>query len=616
MKKVFSPILILLLFGIFSEATAQNCSHDATTSARDNKLYLYFPTASDDTFPEHGAFGVNTSPLAEFDVADLDPGIGTTTQLRERIFEIVTEDYCEFNVEVIMTTSMPSPPASETRWQIIGMGSDDSGIGLFGEAMDVDINDAVAQDYSRVYAATFDTQYGGAGGALNGANSTLERWATAIGGTTSHEGAHNYGAGHGDSAPRAGEASQNNHIMATGSTGLTGEIRAGTRRHFSDRSYEILAHNVGLNIMSVYNWDFVNPNAETAHSLEFTLLSSASSLSLSTWWNGSRSPWRDPTITSTGGTQSFQGTTYNVFKLTFSTDKSWTNGPDGEVPGGVEFHIGAGFAESDLVIVYDTKLKDSGGSDLTLHPRMADFDRGVADLASGDFAMTMFVPEPDDRDMLIRDLNIQYMPRLVDIDAMLDDVSPVDLRGIPVVPHGKCSPRSNFTLRDSRKFRLGKLNDERFVDFIYNSENCNKGIVQRPGDIVSGEVRYCPDGNALSLFPSTTVYVTATLIDPNVRHFDPELGRYVTGPLETKIFYQFAGIIPDLNENGIDDLIDIREGTSVDENENGVPDEVDPGQQGPDDEKPEDNERSPWWLYLILIILILIIIWLSFRRRD
>jgi hypothetical protein len=51
-------------------------------------------------------------------VADLDPGIGSTNQLRNRIFDVVTDDYCEFNVEVLQTTTnpeaLPSPPARRT----------------------------------------------------------------------------------------------------------------------------------------------------------------------------------------------------------------------------------------------------------------------------------------------------------------------------------------------------------------------------------------------------------------------------------------------------------------------------------------------------------------------
>ena len=614
MKTTNFLLILALLIMPLQELIAQNCSHGATTSQRDNKLYLYFPTADDNSF-QSPIFGVVSNPLPAFDVADLDAGIGTTAQLRDAVFNIVVEDYCEFNVEVIQTTTSPNT-TGVSRWNIMGMGSDTNG-GLFGIAQAVDIGDNDPQDFARVWAGSFGNEFTGPGEALAGANSTLNRWARAIGHTTSHEAGHNYGAGHGDSSPRTGtvEDIRTNHVMATGSSGLNGEIRTTVNRHFSDDSYEILAHNVGLNIMSVYNWDFINPNDVDAHSMEITLLSEASSLSLSTWWNGNRSPWQDPTITDTSGTRDFQGTTYNEFTLTFTTPKSWIGGADGVAPAGAEFHTGAGFAESDLVIVFDIKLQGSGGSDLDLHPRMADFDMGAADLSSGDFAMTMFNPNPEDGNLFIQDMNIQYLPRLLDIDAMLTDVPMVDVRGNPVIPHGACNPRSYFELDENKTFRLGKLSDSRTVDRIYSSKNCNPGVVTNgPDDRNGREMIYCPDGNALSLFPSTTVYVSATIVEPNARYFDPVINDFVNGPLESKVFYQFAGILPDFNDNGIDDIIDIRSGTSVDENNNGVPDEVDPSQIDEDQVDPIDDNKLPWWIYLIFIILIIIILILYFGR--
>ena len=615
----FTLMLLLLLLSN-NAFSAIDCSHGATTSTRGNKLYLYFPTASDSSF-EASISGVTTSPLAAFDVADLDSGLGTTTQMRDRIFEIVTEDYCEFNVEVNKNTTAPNTTGIP-RWQIVGIGSDSKTLGagnLFGiSSLGSNTGDADAQDFTRVWAASFGDAYGGAGEALNGTNSTLERWATAIGSTTSHEAGHNYGLTHCDAGSLTGEDGPTNHIMNTGDvTGqgcsytdtIDGNDRAGTRRHFSDQSYEVLAHNIGLNIMTVYNWDLINPNAEDAHSLQITLLSSASSLTLSTWWNGSRSPWGNPTVSSTGSTRTFQGNTYNEFILDFSADKSWTGGADGVVPGGVGFHIGAGFAEPDLVIVYDTKLKNNGGSDLTLHPRMAGFNRGAADMASGDFTMTMYNTIPAAGDIMIRDMNIEYLPRLVDINTMLVGEKMRDVRGRTIVPHGSCNHNRNFNLKDIRTFHLGKLSDQRTVDITYTPPaDCKPGAYfAGAGDAEGVSLKYCFKGNALSLFPATTVYVTATLVDPNARYFNRETGEYVNGPLESKIFYQFSGILPDFNKNGVDDLIDIREGTSKDGNGNGVVDEAEP--------KPE-QQNLPWWVYLIWIILVLIILFLFFRRKK
>jgi CARDB len=65
--------------------------------------------------------------------------------------------------------------------------------------------------------------------------------------------------------------------------------------------------------------------------------------------------------------------------------------------------------------------------------------------------------------------------------------------------------------------------------------------------------------------------------DPNARFFDRNLGSFVQGPLKSRIFVQIPGEKPDLNENGVDDAIDIADGTCTDENGNGVCDHVEPG---------------------------------------
>ncbi|MCE7925761.1 MAG: hypothetical protein DYG98_22140 [Haliscomenobacteraceae bacterium CHB4] len=610
---IFSTALLSCMLTGFSPFA--QCPPGALTSPKGNRLFLYFPTASDATFPEYYTLEVVTSPLQPFNVADLDAGIGTTAQLRDRIFQVVQTDYCEFNVQVSQTTTNPSPAG--TNWQVVGIGSDaetDSGSDLFGVAQDVDINNTDREDYARVFARSFLNAYGAGTSepALGGTNSTLERWATAIGHTTSHEAGHNFGLSHSDSAPRSGEDEQNNHVMATGSTGLTGEIRAARNRHFSDRSYEILGHNLGLNIKTLWNWDFVNPNSTDAHSLVLTLLSTASSLTLSWSFNGTMSPWTNPTVASTGGTRTFQGATYNVFTLTFSTDKAWSGGPDGVVPPGVEFHVGASFSEANPIIVYETRLKNSGGTDLPLHPRAVSFDAGTADLASGDFNIRAF-NGADAGNLIIRNLQVNFLPRMASIETMMREGRPIDIRGIPVNlrPASKSfRPIENRELKDNFSFTLAKFLDPRHVDETYDSTGCKRGHKGGVNDTKSGEIEYCPHGTVLSLFPSTYVYLTATVVDPDAEYFDRAQNKMVRGPLETRVFYQFAGILPDFNKNGVDDLLDIRNKTSVDENQNGIPDD---GEEAPP-AKPEPDWLK-WLLYLLLILILLYLARRIFKKK-
>jgi hypothetical protein len=43
-------------------------------------------------------------------------------------------------------------------------------------------------------------------------------------------------------------------------------------------------------------------------------------------------------------------------------------------------------------------------------------------------------------------------------------------------------------------------------------------------------------------FPSTTIYVIATFVDPAAKHWIPKKKAYVTGPVTSKLYYQFAGV--------------------------------------------------------------------------
>ena len=47
------------------------------------------------------------------------------------------------------------------------------------------------------------------------------------------------------------------------------------------------------------------------------------------------------------------------------------------------------------------------------------------------------------------------------------------------------------------------------------------------------------------------------MTDLNARHWDMAKKEYVTGPVVTHAFLQFAGRHPDLNKNGVDDYIDM-----------------------------------------------------------
>lgn len=572
-------------------ALAAPCPPSVLATPKGNQLYLYFPTTADASFPLWANTGPGsltsgaTSPLQPFNVADLDPTIGTTAQLRNLVYDFVVDDYCEFNVKVNQTTAAPSPTVP--RWQIVGVGTDSASAGgaLFGIAQAVDTNDSNPQDYARVFGKSFKDACGGPGGALTGANSTLLRWATAIGETTAHEAAHNYGAAHGHSAPKPTEDGQNWHIMATGSTGLTCALRATRNRHFSDTEYEILGHNIGLNVKTLHNWDFVNPNNTNADCMRIRLLSNVNSLNIGWWYNGSMSPWQNPTVTFTGSSQWFQGTSYFVHHLDFSSPKSWSGLTPGVVIPDDLFHTGATFTGSPTVIVFDVQLYSGGcsaGTMLPLAPRLAGYDTGDVDEGSGDFNLNFFNTAPAAGALRLAEVQVFRSPRMIDINSMMATARPVDIQGAAVELTPVATFR-NIELAERASLRIGNLRDKRSVDIQYADDDCPQGSIGTAALSVGDgetEMKYCHQGNALSLFPATYTYVIATVVDPKARYWDRERREFVTGPRQNILYYQLGGFVPDFNDNGIDDLIDIRTGTSRDEDRNGIPDEVRPESAG------------------------------------
>jgi hypothetical protein len=458
--------------------------------------------------------------------------------------------------------------------------------GLFGLAQNVDTGDPTAVDFAYVWGATYQGLFGGAGGALNGANSTLERWARSLGGTAAHEGGHNYGISHTDGLPlAAGEDPLVHHVMASGSH-YSGEDRAGYRRHFSDNEYSILASNVGLTVQTMWNWDFVNPNAQTAAKLQIDFLNPQASLTVSGPYNGNESPWVNPTVSAALGTQVFKGVTYNRFQVTWSVGHAWDGhvpggpgpapGTSGQVAGGASFHVGTGFSGVDYnlpnpIIITNVTLFDAANAQLALHPRAVAFDSGALDAADGVLRVrAMNVAGPPLRLDAVR---IQFLPRLLTIDAMVArSKGMLDVRGVPFSPFGEArTVGRSQTLEKGQTsaYPIARLIDKRHVVQKVTADDC-----AREDRLKGPDVANCKPGITVSLFPATTTYLTATVIDPNAKHWDIESRRYVTGPVASHAFLQFVGRHPDLNKNGVDDYIDILTKRSKDTNHDGVPDDA------------------------------------------
>jgi hypothetical protein len=597
-------LAIALLLGAMAFAVplrAQTCPTEdpAINTAKNNYLYLYFPAAADSSFPAYATDGTLTtaSPVAAFDVSALTSGIGSTADLINAIGNVVIDDYCEFNVQVLTTTTnpstLPSPPPQRVT---VGIGDDINGsssVGYYwGQAQEVDTGNTIGIDFARVWAGTYTTCEGGGGppdggvgctgGALTGAGNTLDNWAQAIGGTAAHEAGHTYGLAHTDDdpppcpagppcdnsqggpTPIPGEDPYYQHLMPAGYN-LTASQRAGYRRHFSDRTFGLLATNVGLSIETMHNWNLVNPNAETASSMTIAFLSTLPSISISWFYNGDQSPWLNPTVSGPSGTTVFQGTTYNQYAITWSSPNPvWSNPSPGVVGGGAVFHIGATFMGVDFdtpdpIIIQNVTLFDAGSNPLALHPRLAGYDAGTPD-TSGDALQLHFFPVAGAPDLRLESAEIYQLPRVASIDSMIDEGRPRTFDKLPIVPWSvtKCAPSS---LREKVTCTVAKLSQEPHVkETVLLGQpgvyDCSQGVPivprRNPNPAVGSngssdssrpldyEGPICA-GSQTDPFPSATVYVIAKFVDPAAKHWDPATKKYVVGPVRTTTYYQFAG---------------------------------------------------------------------------
>jgi hypothetical protein len=565
-----------------------NLGYQAVPSAKPNKLHLYFPTADDPAYPEHGDPGHPTSPARAFDVTLLSNYTGTAQQLRDVIFDVVTDTYCEFNVEVLQTTA--GLPTAGARRNTLAIGTDANVVTAvtaacptppcygFGKAQNVDASDGTAVDFARIWAGSYQSAYGGAGQALEGVtNSTLTRWGVAIGGTAAHEAGHNYGLSHADGlVVAAGEDALTRHMMASGNN-YNGEQRAGYRRHFSNHEYEILAANVGLSVQTMWNWDFVNPNAQTATKLRINFLSTQPALAVAGPYVGNLSPWAAPTVSAALGTQAFGGVTYNQFSVTWSTAQAWSGGSPGQVAGGASFHVGTGFAGVDYnttnpIIITSVDLIDASDATLALHPRIVGFDAGTADATTADFAIGAF--NFSGARLIISDIQVMFLPRHISISSMLRDAKGLqDIygNGVGAWSQAKLDIKAEVSKEQRVRIPIAKLaRGPRFIQRI-PGRGCNE-----PNDMTGGrpDVSGCIGGMTAALFPATSTYITAVVSEPQARYWDAQKKEYVSGELRTRIFLQLAGRHVDLNKNGIDDFVEIATGKAKDSNKNGVIDEL------------------------------------------
>ena len=126
-----------------------------------------------------------------------------------------------------------------------------------------------------------------------------------------------------------------------------------------------------------------------------------------------------------------------------------------------------------------------------------------------------------DRPLIVRDVVVRHLPRMLSINAMMAGKPIQDMAERPFQPWPKSTRRALIR----RSIQAGNA----VAVSVGNARNQPYVLRQ-----VAGK-------NIIDLFPATTMYITARVIDPNAQRWDPSTGRFVAGPVESRLYYQIAG---------------------------------------------------------------------------
>jgi hypothetical protein len=273
-------------------------------------------------------------------------------------------------------------------------------------------------------------------------------------------------------------------------------------------------------------------------------------------WAGASSPWINPIVSGPLGNVMWQGKPFKKYTITWSAGNPAWGGVPGVLPAGAAFHVGATFTgvdfnQPDPIIIQNITLLDAGSSPLVLHPRLPIYDAGSLDAADGSFSLHFQAPGDGGAPMLLQDAIVYQLPRVASIESMVGDGKPLTFDRETIDPWSTSRCETSPTGDGTARCVLGKLADAPHVQVTHRLGekgvyDCSKGV---PRTGLAGDSVGSPDaegpicaGTSRDPFPSTTLYVVATFVDPKAEHWDPAQKAMVLGPVTSKVFYQFAGV--------------------------------------------------------------------------
>ena len=195
-----------------------------------------------------------------------------------------------------------------------------------------------------------------------------------------------------------------------------------------------------------------------------------------------------------------------------------------------------GQTDPDAIIIMDVKLLDASNNTLPQHPRWMSFDAATFNQRSGILNLRMF--NVLDRPLILRDVVVRDLPRIISINAMMQDepISDISERVFQPWADGTRRPLTQQTIAGGGEvsIRVADVRKRPYVLRRPTSQGCAP-----PDD--DSEHKCQPGTVVVDLFPATTLYLTATIVDPKGQRWDPKTKRLVTGPVESRLYYQIAG---------------------------------------------------------------------------
>jgi hypothetical protein len=212
---------------------------------------------------------------------------------------------------------------------------------------------------------------------------------------------------------------------------------------------------------------------------------------------------------------------------------------------------------------------------MPLKPRIPGYDSGSIRLSDG--ALIMTLRNFSRRRLRIRNVIVRELPRVLSINSMVPGARMRDPFGEPMAPwpNGGRIALDRDLLRGKRRtarVELAKLAQRRHI-LQAGGRDCEAN--DAPHGV--SDAASCSPGFNASLFPATTLFLTADAVTPDAKVWNRRRKRFVRRDLTTRIYYQLGGRRVDLDKNGVDDAIDIAFLQGRDADRDGVLDAVQQG---------------------------------------